>query len=78
MKKFYNYVVYPQGSHSNFTLDEPFSSMLVSTIEQAYKWAERLLTFNTSATSVNFRSENGWKLYYIIRKNGKLIRGKID
>jgi len=79
MKQYYNYVLHPQNdSHSVFTLDAPFSSNLYYTAKQAYEWAEMLLKYNTWADSVNFRSENGWKIYYVIRENGKFIRGKFD
>jgi len=76
MKKFYNYVVYPNPQY--FTLENPFSSALAGSIKEAYAWAEILMNCNIGSTSVNFRSENGWKLYYIIRKNGKLVQGKLD
>ena len=77
MKKTYNYVVYPNDSFK-FDFDNPLSATLASTIKQAYDWAEMLMSYHKNATSVAFRSENGWKTYFIAREKGVLVRGKIE
>jgi len=74
MKHFYNYVVHP--NNNSFSFDEPLSSMLVSTLEQAYKWAERLMKFHPNAWSISFKRENGRKVYFIQWEDNNLIRGK--
>jgi len=78
MKKNYNYVIYPNSDYVHFSFENPFSSIRAGTINHAYNWAENLMKFNTKATSVTFRSDSGWKTYFVIRKNGLLVRGKLD
>jgi len=74
MKKFYNYILYPNPR--NYTFDEPLSAMLCTTVEQAYKWAERLLNFNTSAFSVSFKADNGRRVYFVRLEDDERVRGK--
>jgi len=74
MKKTYNYVLHP--NRNEFSFANPFSSMHVTTLEQGFKWAERLMKFNTQSDYVSFRADNGRKTYFVMRRNNKLVRDK--
>jgi hypothetical protein len=62
-ERIYDYVILPNDK--GFTLDNPFSATRVTTLHQAYKWAETLIRFNPTCARVLFKANKGRTTYYL-------------
>jgi hypothetical protein len=54
--------------HDNFNLtDNPYSGYVCLSLSAAYRWAETLLNFNVDFDAIQFKAENGKKVYTLYR-----------
>ena len=68
MKYLYNFWILPISEYHGQSNENPYSA-IDGTLKHAKNWAKFLLEHHPRATGINFKSENGWKTYYIEQLN---------